>query len=40
MLNGLLMGSMYAFVALGITETFGLLNILNFVHGEMLMLGS
>jgi len=37
--NGLLTGSIYAIVALGITMTFGLLNILNFAHGEMLMLG-
>ncbi len=33
-------GSIYALVGLGLTMTFGLLDILNFAHGQMLMLGA
>ena len=37
--NGLLLGSMYALVAIGYTLTFGVLRILNLAHGEVFMLG-
>jgi branched-chain amino acid transport system permease protein len=37
---GLVTGSMYAAVALGLTLTYGILGILNFAHGEMLMVGA
>ena len=38
-LNGLVLGSMYALVALGYTLVFGVLDKLNFAHGEIFMLG-
>jgi branched-chain amino acid transport system permease protein len=38
--NGLMIGSIYAVVALGLTMIFGLLGILNFAHGQLLMLAA
>lgn len=37
--NGILMGFIYALVAVGLTLTWGVMDITNFAHGEMLMLG-
>jgi branched-chain amino acid transport system permease protein len=37
--NGLVLGMIYALIALGITLIFGIMNILNFAHGQMYMLG-
>ena len=37
-LNGLLIGAIYALVALGLTLIYGVLHIINFAHGSMLML--
>jgi len=39
-LDGLMVGGLYATVALGITLVFGLVGILNFAHGQMVMLGA
>jgi branched-chain amino acid transport system permease protein len=39
-LNGLILGSMYALVALGYTMVYGVLNLINFAHGEVLMIGA
>jgi branched-chain amino acid transport system permease protein len=39
-LNGLVLGSMYALVALGYTMVYGVLNLINFAHGEVLMIGA
>ena len=39
-IHGLVTGSMYAAVGLGLTLTYGIMGILNFAHGEMLMVGS
>ncbi|MGB3866983.1 MAG: branched-chain amino acid ABC transporter permease [Xanthobacteraceae bacterium] len=39
-LDGLMVGSLYAMVALGITLVFGLVGILNFAHGQSVMLGA
>jgi branched-chain amino acid transport system permease protein len=36
---GLLIGSVFALVALGLTIIFGVMNIVNFAHGEFLMIG-
>lgn len=36
--NGLLMGFIYALVAVGLTLTWGVMDVTNFAHGEMLML--
>lgn len=37
--NGIVLGMIYALIALGITLIFGIMNILNFAHGQMYMLG-
>ncbi len=37
--NGLFTGSIYALVAIGLTLIYGVMLILNFAHGEFLMLG-
>lgn len=37
--NGLFTGSIYALVAIGLTMIYGVMLILNFAHGEFLMLG-
>src|SRR4051794_25871638 len=38
-INGIILGSMYALVALGYTLVFGVLDKLNFAHGEIFMFG-
>ena len=40
MINGLVLGSMYALVALGYTMVYGIINLINFAHGEVLMVGA
>ncbi len=40
LINGLVLGSMYALVALGYTMVYGVLNLINFAHGEILMIGA
>ncbi|MDP3611347.1 MAG: branched-chain amino acid ABC transporter permease, partial [Rubrivivax sp.] len=39
-INGLVLGSMYALVALGYTMVYGIINLINFAHGEVLMFGA
>lgn len=38
--NGLVLGSVYALVALGYTMVYGILQLINFTHGEVLMVGA
>lgn len=38
--NGLVLGSMYALIALGYTMVYGVLNLINFAHGDVLMIGA
>jgi branched-chain amino acid transport system permease protein len=40
LLNGLILGSLYALVALGYTMVYGILELINFAHGEIVMLGA
>jgi branched-chain amino acid transport system permease protein len=37
--NGLYLGAQYALIALGLTLIFALMNVLNFAHGQMYVLG-
>ncbi|MFL6663519.1 MAG: branched-chain amino acid ABC transporter permease, partial [Rhizobacter sp.] len=39
-INGLVLGSVYALVALGYTMVYGIINLINFAHGEVLMVGA
>ena len=38
--NGLVVGSVYALVALGYTMVYGILGLINFAHGDVLMIGA
>lgn len=38
--NGILLGSIYALIALGYTMVYGVLRLINFAHGEVFMLGA
>ncbi|MCU0602620.1 MAG: branched-chain amino acid ABC transporter permease [Desulfobacterales bacterium] len=38
-INGILMGSIYGLAAMGLTLIFGVLKVINFAHGSMLMVG-
>lgn len=40
LLNGLLAGSIYALFAMGLTLVYGVLNFVNFAHGELIMWGA
>jgi len=39
-LNGIVLGSNYALIALGLTMIFGILEVVNFAHGEIYMIGA
>src|ERR1700746_3488411 len=39
-INGLILGSMYALIALGYTMVYGIINLINFAHGDVLMVGA
>jgi branched-chain amino acid transport system permease protein len=38
--NGISVGAMYALIALGYTMVYGIVQLINFAHGEFLMMGS
>lgn len=38
--NGLNLGSIYALVAIGLTIVYGILRLINFAHGDLLMVGA
>lgn len=40
LINGLTIGSVYALIALGYTMVYGVLEMINFAHGEVFMVGS
>ncbi len=40
LVNGLTLGSIYALVALGYTMVYGILGLINFAHGEVVMIGA
>ena len=37
-INGLVLGSMYALVALGYTMVYGIIGLINFAHGEVMLI--
>ena len=39
MLNGFSLGSMYALIAIGYTMVYGVLRLINFAHGDIMMVG-
>ncbi|MEK6692360.1 MAG: branched-chain amino acid ABC transporter permease [Nitrospirota bacterium] len=39
-INGLTLGAVYALIALGYTMVYGILQLINFAHGEVYMLGA
>lgn len=40
LINGISLGSIYAIIALGYTMVYGIVNLINFAHGDFLMLGA
>ena len=40
LINGLSIGSIYALVALGYTMVYGIIKLINFAHGDILMVGA
>lgn len=40
LINGLSIGAIYALVAVGLTLIFGIMDVINFAHGEFVMLGA
>ena len=40
LLNGLTLGSTYALIALGYTMVYGIVQLINFAHGEVYMIGA
>ena len=39
LINGLSLGSVYALIALGYTMVYGIAKMLNFAHGDVIMIG-
>lgn len=40
LLNGVILGASYALVAVGLTLVYGILDVVNFAHGELYMVGA
>ena len=40
MINGFSLGSMYALIAIGYTMVYGVLRLINFAHGDIMMVGA
>ena len=40
LINGISLGSVYAIIALGYTMVYGIAKMLNFAHGDVIMVGS
>ncbi|SMC28308.1 branched-chain amino acid transport system permease protein [Andreprevotia lacus DSM 23236] len=40
LINGLTIGSIYALIALGYTMVYGIMQLINFAHGEVVMIGA
>ena len=40
LVNGLILGSIYALLALGYTMVYGIIKLINFAHGDIYMMGA
>ncbi|HOL64965.1 MAG TPA: branched-chain amino acid ABC transporter permease, partial [Accumulibacter sp.] len=40
LINGVTLGAVYALVALGYTMVYGIIGLINFAHGEVVMIGT
>jgi len=40
LVNGLTLGSLYALIAVGYTVVYGIVQLINFAHGEVFMIGA
>ncbi|NLW21850.1 MAG: branched-chain amino acid ABC transporter permease [Tissierellia bacterium] len=40
LINGISLGSIYALIALGYTMVYGIINLINFAHGDIYMVGA
>lgn len=40
LINGISLGSIYALIALGYTMVYGIINLINFAHGDVYMIGA
>lgn len=40
LVNGIILGSIYSLIALGYTMVYGVLGLINFAHGEVVMIGA
>ncbi len=40
LINGISLGSIYALIALGYTMVYGIINLINFAHGDVYMMGA
>ena len=40
LINGVSIGSVYAIIALGYTMVYGIARMLNFAHGDVIMVGA
>ena len=40
LINGLSLGSIYALIALGYSMVYGIILLLNFAHGDVIMVGA
>ena len=40
LVNGLTLGSLYALIAVGYTVVYGIIQLINFAHGEIFMIGA
>ena len=40
LLNGLILGGLYALITLGLALTFSVIDLVNFAHGDLFMMGA
>ena len=40
LINGLSLGAIYALIALGYTMVYGIIKLINFAHGDIMMVGA